>query len=246
MHLGDDWRVQPLQQLQRLAADQQASTRESLIRDRRAELENYISLARNLVALLHDAAADGDLASRAEAILLLERLSYGQDGYFWADDDQSVRVMHGNTRQRIGESFADFRDPNGVYAIRDLVRAARDGSHYVSYSFEAVSSPEPIPKIGYAWYLPKWKLAIGTSINLDSIERAVQASSSEFQARIRTLLLVMIGAALALLVVVGLLAVLFSRSLLRPLLLIRDSLDDMAAGEGDLTRRLPAFTGGRQ
>lgn len=92
-----------LQQLQRLAADQQASTRESLIRDRRAELENYISLARNLVALLHDAAADGDLASRAEAILLLERLSYGQDGYFWADDDQSVRVMHGNTRQRIGE-----------------------------------------------------------------------------------------------------------------------------------------------
>ena len=135
--------------------------------------------------------------------------------------------------------FADFRDPNGVYAIRDLVRAARDGSHYVSYSFEAVNSPEPIPKIGYAWYLPKWKLAIGTSINLDSIERAVQASSSEFQARIRTLLLVMIGAALALLVVVGLLAVLLSRSLLRPLLLIRDSLDDMAAGEGDLTRRLP-------
>ena len=53
----------------------------------------------------------------------------------------------------------------------------------------------------------------------------------------------MIGSTLALLLLMSVLAVLFCRALLNPLLRVRDSLDDMAAGEGDLTRRLPA--GGR-
>jgi len=228
-----------MQQLQRLALQQQESTRASLIRDRRAELTNYVTLARNTIAPLYEASADGDMAARDEAILLLERLSYGEEGYFWAYDDQSVRVMHGNTRQRIGESYADFRDPNGVYAIRDLVRAAQDGSHYVSYSFEAVNTPEPIPKIGYAWYLPKWRLAIGTSLNLDGVDRDVALADGEFHSRTSALLVVMLGSTLFALAIIAVLAVLFSNSLLRPLLQIRDSLDDMAAGEGDLTRRLP-------
>ncbi|MEB2326969.1 MAG: methyl-accepting chemotaxis protein [Pseudomonas sp.] len=226
-------------ELQSLAEQQEAHTRQSLINDRRAELQHYVQLARNALAPIYDASADGDMQARDQAVAILERLSYGKDGYFWGYDDKSVRVLQGNTKDKIGQSFYDFRDPNGVYAIRELVAAAQNGSHYVDYSFVLGSSSTLVPKVGYAEYLPKWKLAFGTSLNLDGVERDVEEARAEFQQRIDVLVAIMLGSAAALLVLMAILAVFMSNAVLRPLLLIKTKLDDMAQGDGDLTHRLP-------
>ena len=225
--------------LRNLAEEQEEHTRQSLISDRRAELQNYVQLARNALAPIYDASADGDMQARDQAVAILERLSYGKDGYFWGYDDKSVRVLDGNTRDKIGQSFYDFRDPNGVYAIRELVAATQNGSHYVDYSFGLAASSTLVPKVGYAEYLPKWKLAFGTSLNLDDVERDVEEAHAEFQQRIDVLVTIMLGSAAALLVLMAILAVFMSNAVLRPLLLIKVRLDDMAQGEGDLTHRLP-------
>ncbi|MCD1639527.1 cache domain-containing protein [Pseudomonas stutzeri] len=226
-------------ELQDLADQQEAQTRASLIRDRRAELEHYVQLARNAIAPIYERSAKGDLQARAEAVALLERLAYGREGYFWGYDGQFLRVFQGDTHERIGESFADFQDPNGVYAIRELVKAGQNGSHFVDYSFAVPGSDALVPKVGYAEYLPKWNLAFGTSLNLDDVERDVVEARAVFQARIDSLTMIMLGAALLLLVLMAGLAVLMSNAILRPLLQIKQNLDDMAQGDGDLTHRLP-------
>ena len=226
-------------ELQDLADQQEAQTRASLIRDRRAELEHYVQLARNAIAPIYQRSAEGDLQARAEAVALLERLTYGREGYFWGYDGQFLRVFQGDTHERIGESFADFQDPNGVYAIRELVKAGQNGSHFVDYSFAVPGSDALVPKVGYAEYLPKWNLAFGTSLNLDDVERDVVEARAVFQARIDSLTMIMLGAALLLLVLMAGLAVLMSNAILRPLLQIKQNLDDMAQGDGDLTHRLP-------
>ena len=226
-------------ELQDLADQQEAQTRASLIRDRRAELEHYVQLARNAIAPIYERSAEGDLQARAEAVALLERLAYGREGYFWGYDGQFLRVFQGDTHERIGESFADFQDPNGVYAIRELVKAGQNGSHFVDYSFAVPGSDALVPKVGYAEYLPKWNLAFGTSLNLDDVERDVVEARAVFQARIDSLTMIMLGAALLLLVLMAGLAVLMSNAILRPLLQIKQNLDDMAQGDGDLTHRLP-------
>ncbi len=226
-------------ELQDLADQQEAQTRASLIRDRRAELEHYVQLARNAIAPIYERSAEGDLQARAEAVALLERLAYGREGYFWGYDGQFLRVFQGDTHERIGESFADFQDPNGVYAIRELVKAGQDGSHFVDYSFAVPGSDALVPKVGYGEYLPKWNLAFGTSLNLDDVERDVVEARAVFQARIDSLTMIMLGAALLLLVLMAGLAVLMSNAILRPLLQIKQNLDDMAQGDGDLTHRLP-------
>lgn len=105
-------------ELQSLAEQQEEHTRNSLIRDRRAELKHYVELARNAIGPIYERSAEGDLQARDQAVAVFERLSYGSEGYFWGYDGQSRRVFQGATRERIGESFADYRDPNGVYAIR--------------------------------------------------------------------------------------------------------------------------------
>ncbi|WP_332827705.1 methyl-accepting chemotaxis protein [Ramlibacter sp.] len=225
--------------LQRLADQQEAQTRGKLIQDRRSEIKQYVELAMNAIAPLYQASAADDMAARAQAVAVLKRLAYGADGYFWGYDGESVRVLQGSTDDRIGQSFADYRDPSGVYAIRELVRAGKDGSHYVDYSFVLGDGKVLVPKVGYAQYLPKWNLAFGTSVNLDGVEREVQQARAEFQARIDDLLAIMLGSALGLLLLMGLLAVLMSNSILSPLARIRANLDDMAAGDGNLTHRLP-------
>ena len=225
--------------LQRLADQQEAQTRGKLIQDRRSEIKQYVELAMNAIAPLYQASAADDMAARAQAVAVLKRLAYGADGYFWGYDGESVRVLQGSTDDRIGQSFADYRDPNGVHAIRELVRAGKDGSHYVDYSFVLGDGKVLVPKVGYAQYLPKWNLAFGTSVNLDGVEREVQQARAEFQAHIDDLLAIMLGSALGLLLLMGLLAVLMSNSILSPLARIRANLDDMAAGDGNLTHRLP-------
>lgn len=228
-----------INELRELSQQQEANTRASLIEARRTELKHYVQVAYHAIAAIHETSAEGDLHARDRAIAILERLSYGIEGYFWAYDDDSVRVMQGSTRERIGESFRDYRDPNGVYAIRELVAAGQDGRHYVDYSFETPGNRQVVPKVGYAQHLPKWNLVFGTSVNLDTVEHEVRLAREAFQQRIDSLTAIMLGAALGLLVLMGGLAVVLSNAILQPLLLVKRNLDEMAAGDGDLTQRLP-------
>ena len=224
--------------LKQLATQQEAQIRENLTQDREAQLKNFVDVALAAVGPVYQAAAQGDAAAREQGIAILKRLEYGKGGYFWGYDTRSIRVFQGTSDERLGEDFSGYRDPNGVYAIRELVAAGQSGQHYVRYSFTLPGGNAIVPKIGYAHYLPKWNLVFGTSLNLDDVEREVKEAGAAFDAKIDNLLLLMGGGALALLVVIGLLAGLFSRAIVQPIVQVRDNLDDMAAGDGNLTHRL--------
>ncbi|MCP8464320.1 methyl-accepting chemotaxis protein [Pseudomonas sp. ZM23] len=224
--------------LNRLSTQQEAQIRENLTHDREAQLKNFVDVALAAVGPVYQAAAEGDAQAREQGVAILKRLQYGNGGYFWGYDSRAVRVFQGTSDERLGEDFSGYRDPNGVYAIRELVGAGQSGKHYVRYSFTLPGGNSIVPKIGYAHYLPKWNLVFGTSLNLDDVEREAQQAGDAFESKINDLLLLMGGSALALLVVIGLLAGLFSRAIVQPIVEVRDNLDDMAAGDGNLTHRL--------
>lgn len=224
--------------LQRLADQQETQTRERLIEDHRVEIKQYVELAMNAIAPTYEGSDNGDMTARDQAVALLKRLTYGKSGYFWGYDSHAVRIFQGSSSEKIGESFYDFKDPNGVYALRELVSAGRDNSHYVRYSFLLTDGNVLVPKVGYSLSLPKWDLIIGTSVNLDDVEIQVKAARASFDAGVNRLLMVMIGSAAGLLLLMAVLAIMMSSALLKPLLLIKSNLDDMASGEGDLTQRL--------
>ena len=225
--------------LDNLADEQEAQTRTRLVEVRKTELKHYVDLAMNAIAPLYEASAEGDMDARARAVEVLKRLAYGSEGYFWGYDAQVRRVFQGNTNDRIGADFTQFQDAQGRYAIRDLVRAGLDGSHYVEYSFVMAVGKQLVPKIGYSLYLSKWKLIFGTAVNLDGVERDVQLAREEFKRTTDRLLMVMVGSAVGLALVLTLLALPLAASIARPVRLIKANLDDMAAGDGNLTHRLP-------
>jgi methyl-accepting chemotaxis protein len=226
--------------LQNLAAQEVKETRERLLQESRNELQHYVQIALGSVQTLYDGAAQGDMASREQAIVILSKIKFGKDGYFFGHDSNVVRLFRGDSPVDVGKSLADRRDPNGVYINRELVNVAKNNSNYVNYS-----SPLPtddsvlVPKMAYSYYLPKWDMALGTAINLDGVEAQIAQVQGEIDERISTIITSIMVIAAVLLVIFGIVGVVLSNTFLRPLQQIKDNLDDIAAGEGDLTRRLP-------
>ena len=226
--------------LQNLAAQEVEETRERLLQESRNELQHYVQIALGSVQSLYDGAAQGDMASREQAVAILSKIKFGKDGYFFGHDSNVVRLFRGDSPVDVGKSLADRRDPNGVYINRELVNVAKNNSYYVNYS-----SPLPtddsvlVPKMAYSYYLPKWDMALGTAINLDGVEAQIAQVQGEIDERISTIITSIMVIAAVLLVIFGIVGVVLSNTFLRPLQQIKDNLDDIAAGEGDLTRRLP-------
>ncbi|MNC04339.1 Methyl-accepting chemotaxis protein PctB [compost metagenome] len=225
--------------LQEQARKEVEQTRERLLSDAKATLQSYVAVAMTAIKPLYDAAAPGDEAARAQVIKLLSSITYGKDGYFFGYDSNTVRLFKANSPEGVGQSFKDNRDPNGVYVNRDLVKVARDGTHYLQYSSPLPGNTQVlVPKLGYTEYLPKWDMAVGTSVNLDGIEAQVAVVQDKVQERMQGMVLSIVGVALVVLLVIAAAGMLLANTMLRPLHLMKANLDDIAAGEGDLTRRL--------
>ena len=226
--------------LQSLAADEVAETRERLLQEKRIELQNYIQIGIGAVKSLYDGASQGDMASREQAIAILSKIKYGADGYFFGHDSNVVRLFRSDSPVDVGKSLIDRKDVNGVYINRELVNVAKNNTYYVNYS-----SPLPgneavqVPKLAYSYYLPKWDMALGTALNLDGVEARIAEVQVSIDKRISTIITSIVVVAVVLLVLVGVVAVWLGNAFLRPLVQIKANLDDIAAGDGDLTRRLP-------
>ncbi|GLX91692.1 chemotaxis protein [Pseudomonas weihenstephanensis] len=225
--------------LQDQATKEVEETRQRLLNDAKATLRSYVEVAMTAIKPLYDAAQPGDEAARAQAIKLLSNITYGTDGYFFGYDSQTVRLFKGNSPEGVGKNFQDNRDPNGVYTNRELVRAAKDGTHYAQYSSSLPGNEKLlVPKLGYTEYLPKWDLVMGTVVNLDGIEAQVADVQADVKERMEGMILSIAAITVLVLLVIAVIGMLVANTILRPLHLMKANLDDIAAGEGDLTHRL--------
>ncbi|WP_421682344.1 HAMP domain-containing protein [Stutzerimonas urumqiensis] len=222
-------------------ADQEIEeTRARLLDEARVRLEEQVQIAAGSVQHLYVSAAQGDMDSRAEAIAILSKIKFGKGGYFFGHDSEVRRLFKGDDPTDIGVSLKDRRDPNGVYLNRELVEVAKNGTYYVNYS-SALPGNEKVlvPKLAYSYYLPKWDMALGAAINLDNIESQVAQVERDIDERVSSILTSIVAIAAIMLAILGVAGAWLSRSIVRPLQAIKGQLDDIAAGDGDLTHRLP-------
>lgn len=225
--------------LRQQAAQEVQETRERYLTDARASLQNYVAVALGTVKPIYDAADANDTLARAQVVKMLSTVTYGKDGYFFGYDSKAVRLFKGSSSEGVGQSFIDARDPNGVYVNRELVNVGKDGTHFVSYSSSLPGTQKLVPKLAYTEYLPKWDMVIGTAVNLDGIDAQLAQVREAVHARTIDMLMTIVAIALVLVLIIAAIGLLLARNILRPLMLMKQSLDDIAAGEGDLTRRLP-------
>ncbi len=175
-----------------------------LIEAKRAELKNYISIARNSVINVYGRAAPDDEAAKLLVTQTLSAMLYGQDGYFFVYDYAGNNLVSPRQTDLIGANWRGLTDPNGIAITDELIRLARSGGGYHSYDWPKPSTGEIARMITYVIGFQDWRWAVGTGVFVDDVLATVAAARDQVEARVeRTFLYIGAITLAALLLVFG-------------------------------------------
>lgn len=214
-----------------------AKTGEVMLADQKAKIQ----IASHSVALtVGNAIADiEDHDQKVETIRkLIDEIRFEDDksGYFFVYD-KTINVALPPKKEIQGKDLKDTKDKNGVYLVRELYEAAEKGGGFVTYIWPKPGAGD-VPKLGYAEFIPGTKMWIGTGVYLDNIENYQAKMEEDISGQVGKSILTMVVTAglifggiitLCLVIVIGIVGNLKSMII---------SFQDIAEGEGDLTKRI--------
>mgnify|MGYP006193923733 CR=1 FL=1 len=129
-----------------LAQKQQTVIKPAYLATKDAELKSYVAIAKRAIAHLYDSGKT-DEATKREARVILEKLEYGKDGYFFVYDHRATMIVHPRMRESVGKNMWDFKDPSGRFLIRELIRVSQnENGGFKNYVWEKYSTGSSEPK----------------------------------------------------------------------------------------------------
>ena len=93
---------------------------------------------------------------------LLRKLSYGTDGYFWADTEQGVNVVLYGRQDVEGRSRLDNKDKKGTFYVKEFIGNAKAGGGYVEYWFPKRGESIAKSKRSYTMLFKPFGWVVGT------------------------------------------------------------------------------------
>jgi len=172
----------------RLARQEIDVFEKTMIKAKQAELLNYVALALTSIDHLYNTEGPRSAEDEAEAQRLvrqiLDRLTYGTDGYFFVYDERGNNLVHPKQTWRVGENYWELEDKNGLKVIQRLIEEGQTGGGFVRYGWEQPSTGDVTDKIGYAVFLDRWKWMLGTGIYIDDVISQVNHAKEEVDSRI--------------------------------------------------------------
>ncbi|ENM5743526.1 cache domain-containing protein [Vibrio metoecus] len=210
--------------------------RDMLIQAKKNELKAYLMMGVTAVKPLYESDKAGENQEQAKQIL--KAMRFDSDGYFFAYDSKGVNTLHAIKPELEGKNLYGMKDENGVAVIAGLIDASKSGDGFLYFSWHKPTINAQAPKLGYAEYLPKWDWVLGTGIYIDDVDQQVQAKRQEREAELYDQTVYAISMSLfGLLITIVAVGFVVSRGI-APLQHVVSSLQDVAAGGGDLSARL--------
>ncbi|MCF6247582.1 MAG: cache domain-containing protein, partial [Desulfobacula sp.] len=193
------------------------------------------SMAVALSNMLKDADSEEKKINIVRKGLAGIRFEADKSGYFFVNKDTTM-IAH-IKKSLLGRDLKGLKDKNGVLLIQELKKQAESGGGFVTYIWDKPGKGDT-PKLSYAQMIPGTKFWIGTGVYLDNIDAAKADVGNDISAVSKALIIKMgiisgiffMGiVALCLVIVIGIGASLNEMIV---------NFDDVAKGEGDLTKRI--------
>lgn len=146
-----------------------------------AELRAYVRLAKSAIEPLLNANDTDTPMRQAQAMAILSRMEFGQDGYFFVYDVAGNNLAHSRQPELVGQNLSDLKDPHGGSPIQALLEASRQGGGTVRYLWTKPSTGEVVSKLGYVEPITAWGWMLGTGLYLDDIEQTLQSMEDKTQ-----------------------------------------------------------------
>jgi methyl-accepting chemotaxis protein len=199
-----------------------------------------IQLAVQSAALMAEAALEGVAEADVKPVLqrLVDKIIFEEDhsGYYFIYEG-TVAVAFPVAKGNVGKDLGGMADKNGVKVIQELRDAAKAGGGFVQYVWPKPGAGDQ-PKLSFATMIPGTRMWIGTGVYLDNI-KAYQNNLAEEISRLaskRTIFMIVICGLLFTAIIV--LCIIIAVGIVRGLKEMIASFQDIAKGEGDLTKRI--------
>ncbi|TVL28658.1 methyl-accepting chemotaxis protein [Shewanella xiamenensis] len=213
-------------------ADEVTAFREKLIGERKTQIKEATQIAAGIVQYQLSLKEQGNVNQA------LRDIRFGSSGYFFIYDSQGKNLFHAVMPNLEGQNKIDMTDPRGTKIIVGLLNAAKNGDGNFSFYFQKPNTNEQIEKIGYSMMIPGTDWMLGTGAYIDDIDAVVEdyratATEQMMSKSLGVLLIALILAAITAAVIL-----LTAHRMVTPIKNMADNLNDIAKGEGDLTKRL--------
>ncbi|WP_419660378.1 methyl-accepting chemotaxis sensory transducer protein [Desulfosarcina variabilis str. Montpellier] len=212
-------------------------TGEVMLEDQKARIQ----LATHSAALMIASAIAGinDHNQQTSTIRnMVDAIIFEKDrsGYFFVYEG-TVNVAFPVKKESVGKDLSQLTDKNGVRVIQELRDAARGGGGFVEYTWPKPGAGDQ-PKISFAEMIPGTQMWIGTGVYLDNIAAYQQTMAGEIDALVakRTTSMVVVSGVIFVAIIALCLFIAFG--IVRSLKEMIVSFQDIAEGEGDLTKRI--------
>ncbi len=209
-------------------------SRDTMMDDRKAKLQNIVESAHSTAKHFYDQAQAGEmLDSEAQALAIetIEWMRYGDNGYLWINDYQPKMIMHPYVKKLEGKDISDFKDPNGKHLFVEFVNTVKaQGAGFVDYVWQKGDDKNYLaPKLSYVKGFPQWDWIIGTGVYIEDVDAAFYGHLQQTGL-----------AVLVIFIILTILAYFIGRSISRPLNLAVEVANDLA--DGDTSRDIPIET----
>ncbi|TMM45386.1 methyl-accepting chemotaxis protein [Colwellia ponticola] len=232
-------------QFKELGEEQIKHTQETMMKDKRAALKNYVDISLSAVSgLIEQASGMNDEQKKTEVASYLRSIVFeeSKDGYIFVYKYDGETIAHQASPKLEGQNLYNMKDSNGVMVIKGLIDQAKAGGGYIEYMWQKPSKNMEVIKLGYAKSIDKFQWMVGTGFYIDDIEDEIANIRTEIDAGVKKAMYLIGTVGIFLIVLVIFISLYTSARITRPLRDTALALNDISQGEGDLTRRLTIYS----
>ena len=230
--------------LQANAVTSMIDDHDSLLRsERQTQISHVVKITQKIVQReIANAVAQNKTQHQilADVRHLLKRARYGDNnlGYFFIYDSKGYNIADASNEKNQGQNRFELQDKNGVMLIQALIKASQSGGGFVEYVYPKPGTDTLQPKLSYSVPIAGTDWFIGTGVYIDDIEKDLATFSESAWQQLYTQIQSVISSAIVLVILTSLLMLWIAKRVANPINEMLHTLNDIADGEGDLTRRL--------
>lgn len=158
---------------------------DELIAAKRAELKNYLSLARTAFINIYGRALPDDEDAKLQATQTLSAMLYGQDGYFFVYDYDGNNLVSPRRTELIGRNWQGVAGPDGQMVVDQMIAIARQGGGYLTYDWPKPSTGQVERMVSYVVGLQDWRWVVGTGVFIDDVLDTIASERAEVESRVQ-------------------------------------------------------------
>ncbi|WP_044734555.1 methyl-accepting chemotaxis protein [Shewanella algae] len=204
---------------------------DNLITQKWLQNDAQLNTALSVVAAHRTQAQAGKLTleeAQQESAALVGQMRYGREGYFILLSDQGKIIAHGAEPSLVGQAIAGYRIKDGSNPLAQLQQQAKaNGTGKLSYEIRNPASGNSEEKLTESRYDKDWGWTLLTGTYISDVNATMKSVSIDY-----LIIMMLISAPIFIFFLV------LNQSITAPLKTAIAAMEDIAQGEGDLSKRL--------